>query len=529
MELTGKNIIGHSVFASGEETFYAQNPATRVQLPKAFHVATKEEIHNAVHLAKNAFQRYRLKSGSEKAIFLETIGDEIMALGDGLIKRCVDESGLPEARITAERGRTVGQLRLFASLLRAGSWVDARIDLADPDRKPFPKPDTRSMLRPIGPVAVFGASNFPLAFSVAGGDTASALASGCTVVFKGHPSHPGTSEMVAHAILRATEKLGMPEGTFSLLQGNTIATGAELIRHPDITAVGFTGSFRGGKAIFDEVAKRPVPIPVFAEMGSSNPVFILPHALFNRREQIAKDLAASVNLGVGQYCTNPGLVIYEKNHSQLFVNSLIENFNTYPAGVMLNESIHGNYQTGINRLTLYPEINVLSRGKEEGEGCRGIPHLLQSTGDAFLENPELEEEVFGPSTLLIAAEDATQLEKIASSLTGHLTVTVHGTEEDLVQGEALLKILEQKAGRVIINGYPTGVEVAHSMVHGGPFPATTDSRSTSVGTAAILRFVRPVCYQNFPEELLPPELKDANPLNIWRAVNGEMNRKSIHR
>jgi 2,5-dioxopentanoate dehydrogenase len=528
MELTGRNIIGDTLSASGEETFYAQNPATLVPLPKAFHVATSAEIHTAVDLAKIAFQRYRQMSGIEKAIFLETIADEIIALGDVLIHRCVAESGLTEARITGERGRTVGQLRLFASLLRTGSWVDARIDLADPERKPLPKPDTRSMLRPIGPVAVFGASNFPLAFSVAGGDTASALASGCTVVCKGHPSHPGTSELVGHAIQRAIEKSRMPVGTFSLLQGNTIAIGAELIRHPDITAVGFTGSFRGGKAIFDEVAKRPVPIPVFAEMGSSNPVFILPHALLNRREQIAKDLAAAVNLGVGQFCTNPGLVFYEKNHSQLFVKALIENFNTYPAGVMLNESIRGNYEGGINRLTLYPEIRVLARGQEEGEGHRGVPHLLQSTGHAFLEDPTLEEEIFGPSTLLIATEDATQLEKIASGLTGHLTVTVHGTEEDLVQGEALLKILEQKAGRVIINGYPTGVEVAHSMVHGGPFPATTDSRSTSVGTAAILRFVRPVCYQNFPQVLLPAELQDSNPLNIWRTVNGEMNRKSLH-
>lgn len=525
MELTGRNIIGETLSGSGAETFHARNPATLTQLPKAFHNATQDEINEAVHLAKIAFQRYRIKSGIEKAVFLETIADEIVALGDTLVKRCVEESGLPEARIISERGRTVGQLRLFASLLREGSWVDARIDTADPDRKPLPKPDTRSMLRPLGPVAVFGASNFPLAFSVAGGDTASALASGCTVVCKGHPSHPGTSELVGRAIQRAAENMGMPSGTFSLLQGNTIDTGMQLVLHPDITAVGFTGSYRGGKAIFDAANKRAVPIPVYAEMGSSNPVFILPEALRDRKEQIAKDLAASVNLGVGQFCTNPGLVFYEKSvQEKPFLNSLIENFGAYPAGVMLNESIRENYVRGINRLTGNQSIAVLARGKDDGEGCRGIPHLLQSNGDSFLENHALEEEVFGPSTLLISTDGDDQLVRIAKQLQGHLTITVHGTDADLEQHAELLQILEQKAGRLIINGYPTGVEVAHSMVHGGPFPATTDSRTTSVGTAAILRFVRPVCYQNFPQSLLPAELRDNNPLDIWRKVNGEMKR-----
>jgi alpha-ketoglutaric semialdehyde dehydrogenase len=522
MELTGKNILGNTLSAKGSETFYAQNPSTLGTLPKAFHSATPEEIDEAVQEAERAFQVYRIKSGVEKAIFLETIAEEIILLDNALIQRCVEESGLPEARIISERGRTAGQLKLFASLLREGSWVDARIDTADPERKPLPKVDIRSMLRPLGPVAVFGASNFPLAFSVAGGDTASALASGCTVVCKGHPSHPGTSELVGIAIQKAIEKTGMPSGTFSLIQGMSIEVGTQLVRHPGIKAVGFTGSFRGGKAIFDEANKRSVPIPVYAEMGSSNPVFILPNALRERKDQIAKDLSASVNLGVGQFCTNPGLVFVEKSDDQkAFVESLKTNFSTYPSGVMLNASIQGSYTKGIERLTSNKNVTVLAQGKNEGDGCRGISHLLQSSGDSFLEDHILEEEVFGPSTIIISAKSKNQLMKIAEKLQGHLTITVHGTEEDLNEHGAFLQLLEQKAGRLVINGYPTGVEVCHSMVHGGPFPATTDGRSTSVGTAAILRFSRPVCYQNFPQSLLPNELKDDNPLEIWRKVNGD--------
>jgi 2,5-dioxopentanoate dehydrogenase len=522
MELTGQNIIANTLSAKGVETFTTQNPATLRQLQPLFHNATEGEVNTAVEEAKKGFQVFRLKSGKEKATLLEAIADEIIALGDALIQRCVEETGLPEARIIGERGRTTGQLKLFASLLREGSWVDARIDKADPERKPLPKPDVRSMLKPLGPVAVFGASNFPLAFSVAGGDTASALASGCTVVCKAHPSHPGTSELVGIAIQNAIKTTGMPSGTFSLVHGNTIEVGMQLVRHPGITAVGFTGSFRGGKAIFDEANKRPVPIPVYAEMGSSNPVFILPNALRERKDQIAKDLSASVNLGVGQFCTNPGLVFFQHQEEEKdFMDSLISNFSTFNSGVMLNSSIQSSYQKGIERLTNGDSVSIIARGKSEGDGCRGIAYLLQTTGDEFLNNPILEEEVFGPSTLTVSAKNENELKQIAERLQGHLTITVHGTETDLKQHAAFLLLLEQKCGRIIINGYPTGVEVCHSMVHGGPYPATTDSRSTSVGTAAILRFTRPVCYQNFPDSHLPDELKDENPLGIWRRMNGE--------
>lgn len=525
MEIKGQNIIADTLSAKGTETFTTQNPATLRQLEPLFHNATEEEVNTAVEEAMKGFQVYRLKSGSEKATLLEAIADEIVALGDVLIQRCVEETGLPEARIISERGRTAGQLKLFASLLREGSWVDARIDKADPERKPLPKPDVRSMLRPLGPVVVFGASNFPLAFSVAGGDTASALASGCTVVCKAHPSHPGTSELVGIAIQRAIKNTGMPSGTFSLVHGNTIEVGMQLVRHPGITAIGFTGSFRGGKAIFDEANKRAVPIPVYAEMGSSNPVFILPNALKERKDQIAKDLSASVNLGVGQFCTNPGLVFFQHHEEEKdFMDSLITNFSTFSSGVMLNSSIQNNYKKGIERLTDGDNASIIARGKDDGEGCRGIPYLLQTTGDKFLDNHLLEEEVFGPSTLTVSAKDENELKQIAERLQGHLTITVHGTDEDLAQHATFLRLLEQKCGRIIINGYPTGVEVCHSMVHGGPYPATTDSRSTSVGTAAILRFARPVCYQNFPDSLLPDELKDENPLGIWRKVNGEIGR-----
>lgn len=520
MTLTGKNIIGHSLIGDGTIVFNAENPANGNKLDPPFHEASEKEIWLAIEKAAAAFHDYRNKSGKEKALFLEAIAAEINSLGDGLINRCREETGLPEARLKGELGRTVNQLRLFAGYIGEGSWVDARIDPADPARTP-PKADVRSMQKALGPVGIFGASNFPLAFSVAGGDTASALASGCTVVFKAHPAHPGTCEMVGSAIARAAKNTGMPEGTFSMVHGKSTAVGLAIVRHPLIKAIGFTGSYRGGKALFDVANSRPVPIPVYAEMGSTNPVFILPGAMRERKQDIAKDLAASVTLGVGQFCTNPGLVFYQPDEEKNFAESFSRSLEETPPGVMLTAYIQEAYRAGVEKLSKTSGVQTLVKGQANGNGCYAPAYLFQSTAEAFLKDQSLEEEVFGPSTLAVTVDDHTQLLRIASQLGGHLTATIQATEQDLEEYRDLIAILEQKVGRLIINGYPTGVEVTHAMVHGGPFPATTDSRSTSVGTDAIRRFTRPVCYQNFPQNLLPDELKDANPLKIWRMVNGK--------
>ena len=522
MQFTGKNIIGNKLVASGTSTFFGEEPATGKKLEPAFTEATVQEVDQAVQKAGEAFQVYRKKTGRERAAFLEAIADEIVALGDPLIKRCMQESGLPEARLTGERGRTVNQLKLFASLLREGSWVDARIDPAMPDRTPLPRPDIRSMQKALGPVGVFGASNFPLAFSVAGGDTASALAAGCTVVVKAHPAHPGTCELVGLAIQRAVQKAGMPEGTFSMVNGRSNDVGLALVRHPLITAIGFTGSFRGGKALFDEAAKRPVPIPVYAEMGSTNPVFILPGALKERKETIAKELSASVTLGTGQFCTNPGLTfLLQSEEEKVFKELLTGAISAINAGPMLTEGILNAYNKGIDTLAGKKGVTTLAKGKKEGEGFYATAQVLQADIDAFRADHALEEEVFGPSTLTITAKTKEDLFQAVDNLKGHLTATLIGTEQDLKDYAGLIEKLELKVGRIIINGYPTGVEVCHAMVHGGPYPATSNSSTTSVGTAAITRFTRPVCYQGFSDALLPEELKDGNPLGLWRLVNGE--------
>jgi 2,5-dioxopentanoate dehydrogenase len=522
MELTGKNIVGSKLVATGTTTFYAEEPITGKKLDTAFIEATVQEVDQAVQKAGEAFHIYRKKSGKERAAFLEAIADEIVAIGDPLIKRCMQESGLPEARLTGERGRTVNQLKLFATLLREGSWVDARIDTALPDRTPLPRPDIRSMQKGLGPVGVFGASNFPLAFSVAGGDTASALAAGCTVVVKAHPAHPGTCELVGLAIQRAIQKTNMPEGTFSMVHGKSVDTGLAIVRHPLITAIGFTGSFRGGKALFDEAAKRPVPIPVYAEMGSTNPVFILPGALKERKEAIAKELSASVTLGTGQFCTNPGLTfLLQSEEEKAFKELLSGAISAINAGPMLTEGILSAYNKGIDTLKSKKGVTTLAKGKKEGEGFYAEAHVLQADIDNFRADHALEEEVFGPSTLAITARSKEDLFQAVDNLKGHLTATIIGTEQDLTEYAGLIEKLELKVGRIIINGYPTGVEVCHAMVHGGPYPATTASNTTSVGTTAITRFTRPVCYQGFSSALLPEELKEGNPLGIWRLVNGE--------
>jgi len=520
MSLHGQNFIGNETSSNNNDTFQAVDPSTKDSLEPIFHEAAEGEVNHAVEKAAEAFPEYSKKSAEEKAAFLDAIGDEIMALGDELIDRCVKESGLTEGRLTGERGRTVNQLKLFADVVRAGSWVDARIDTGDPD--------VRSMRKALGPVGVFGASNFPLAFSVAGGDTASALAAGCPIVVKAHPSHPGTCELVAEAILKAAEKTGMPDGVFSMVHGTSHEVGLAIVRHPKIKAVGFTGSYGGGKALFDEANKRPEPIPVYAEMGSTNPVFILPGALKERKESIAEELTGSVSLGVGQFCTNPGLVFHEESDDTAsFQSALSEQMKNVAPGVMLNEGIQKNYQSGLEKLSEIEGIEVLAKGNDDENGYRGSTALLRAAASVYFENQDVEEEVFGPSTILISSSGKEQMIQAARRLRGHLTATIHGTEEDLAEYSELVDILEQKVGRLIFNGYPTGVRVCHSMIHGGPFPATTDSRTTSVGTTAIRRFARPVCYQDFPNISLPDELKDGNPRGIWRLVDGEFSKKTI--
>ena len=519
MNLTGLNDIAGRTAGSGTQTFTAVNPATGQALPTTFHAATPAEVAAAAEGAQTAFAEYRRRTPEDRATFLEAIAEEILALGDTLVERCCAETGLPAGRIQGERGRTVNQLRLFAEVVREGSWVDARIDHAIPDREPAPKPDVRSLLQPLGPVGVFGASNFPLAFSVAGGDTASALAAGCPVVVKGHPSHPGTSELVGRAIRRALEQCALPPGTFSLVQGEGHEVGLAIVQHPAIRAIGFTGSFRGGKALFDAANRRPVPIPVYAEMGSTNPVFILPGALREQGGEIARGLTNSVTLGVGQFCTNPGLVFLPTGEATAgFQDELARQFSAQPADTMLNAGIQTAYIAGTQRLE--KELAIVAKGGKEQSGFAGTPQVFRTTAADFLARPELEEEVFGPTTILIAGTEREQLLASARRLNGHLTAAVFGTAAELSDYADLLEILAQKVGRLMINNFPTGVEVCPSMVHGGPFPATTDSRTTSVGTRAITRFARPVCYQSFPDELLPAALREDNPLGIDRLVDG---------
>ncbi|MDH4206087.1 MAG: aldehyde dehydrogenase (NADP(+)) [Desulfobacteraceae bacterium] len=525
MNLSGTHIIGFEEIKNSS-TFTVRNPATGVVLEGEFSNGGAEDVERAAQLAERDFDAYRNMPLNKRADFLETIAEEILALGEALLERTMAETGLPQARLQGERGRTTGQLKLFAQVVREGSFIDARIDTAIPDRQPLPKPDVRLMQISLGPTAVFGASNFPLAFSVAGGDTASALAAGCPVIVKGHPAHPGASELVGRAIQSAAKKCNMPEGVFSLVQGNSIEVGQALVKHPFIKAVAFTGSFRGGKALFDLAAARPEPIPVYAEMGSTNPVFILPSAL--KKESVASGLVDSLTLGVGQFCTNPGIVFGLQGETfDKFSNVAADFLKQKPVGTMLHAGIKSAYEAGLDALTGVTGVEVIAGDLKTDGACLGNPVLLKTNAQTFLKNARLEEEVFGPSSLLIACESKEQILEIAKSLTGHLTATIHGTKEELVEYQELITILERKVGRIIFNGFPTGVEVCHSMNHGGPFPATTDSRTTSVGTAAIKRFLRPVCYQNFPQEALPKALKNENDAKIWRLVDGNIGQASV--
>ncbi len=524
-----KQIIGFHFSAEGTESIYSFNPATATNNDYVFPKATATEVDMAAEKAAAAFQLYYKKSGHEKAGFLEAIADEIVKTGDTLVTVCCSETGLPPARIEGERGRTVNQLKMFAALLREGSWVDARIETAIPDRVPVPKPDIRYMQIALGPVAVFGASNFPLAFSVAGGDTASALAAGCPVIVKAHSAHPATSSIVGKAIQTAAFKTNMPDGVFSLLFGDGTTTGMQLVKHPHIKAVGFTGSYKGGKALYDAAVSRPEPIPVYAEMGSSNPVFILPQAMKERAAAIATGYAGSITLGVGQFCTNPGVLFYKENEND-FKNILKQEFEKTNGGVMLAPAIYHSYSKAVEQQLQVNGVAQLATGAaaKGNESNYATPVLFETSSETFESNPELSEEIFGPASITVSTAGKQEMINIAKKLSGHLTATVHGTEAELVEYKELIDVLEQKVGRVVINGFPTGVEVCSAMVHGGPFPATTDSKSTSVGTAAINRFTRPVCYQNMPDVLLPAELKNKNTLGIWRLINSERTNKDLN-
>jgi len=523
--ILGHNYIGGQRSAAGSIKLQSVDASTGEALPHDFFQATPQEVDAAAHAATLAYPAYRSLSAERRAQFLDTIADELDALGDDFVAVVCRETALPAGRIQGERGRTSGQMRLFAKVLRRGDFYGARIDRALPERQPLPRPDLRQYRIGLGPVAVFGASNFPLAFSTAGGDTASALAAGCPVVFKAHSGHMATAEQVADAIIRAAEKTGMPAGVFNMIYGGGV--GEALVKHPAIRAVGFTGSLKGGRALCDMAAARAQPIPVFAEMSSINPVIVLPQALQARADTVARDLTASVVQGCGQFCTNPGLVIGIRSASfSAFVQQVAGLMADQPAQTMLNAGTLGSYGQGLQKLLAHPGIEHLAGNPQQGNQAQ--PQLFKADVRLLLDGDEvLQEEVFGPTTVVVEVADQAQLTAALNGLHGQLTATVIGEPQDFEQFAGLTALLEQKVGRILLNGYPTGVEVCDSMVHGGPYPATSDARGTSVGTLAIDRFLRPVCFQNYPDSLLPDALKNGNPLRIQRLVDGQPSREAL--
>ena len=523
--MIGKNIIASTYADVNEKHLNAVNPATGLTLEGDFFKANESLVNGALASATEAFQLYRSINKDLKAAFLNAIADEIAALTDELVKRASAESGLPAARLQGEVGRTTGQLRLFANLIAEGSWVNAIIETAQPERQPLPKSDIRRMMIPIGPVVVFGASNFPLAFSVAGGDTASALASGCPVVVKAHPAHYGTSALVGEAIIKAVEKTNMPKGVFSMLYDDGYEIGSALVKHPLTKAVTFTGSFKGGMALVKLADERENPIPVFAEMGSINPIVFLPLALEKQAEELAKKYAASITLGAGQFCTNPGLMLaIESRALATFKKTLSEAIAAIPSATMLTGGIAQNYNKLAAKVINDEKASILGISNLKDKDLQNQSQALVAEISAadFIKNPMFREEIFGPYSLLVVAKDLAELESVISNLDGQLTTTLMAEKDELKDYKALINKLTDKTGRIILNGVPTGVEVCAAMQHGGPFPATNDSRFTSVGSTAVYRFVRPLAYQDWQQDLLPDELKDGNPLNIFRTVNQKL-------
>ncbi len=544
LELTGRHSVAGEWRIGQGKSFCAIEAKMGTALSPTFHEAGAAEVEAAVGAAKAAFQQTRTLPPARRAEMLEAIAASIERHTDALIARAGMESGLLEARLKSELGRTIGQFHLFAGVVREGAWVDAVIDTADSARLPMPKPDLRRMLRPLGPVVVFDASNFPFAYGACGGDTASALAAGCPVIVKSHPAHPGTGEIFAIAVAEALEKTGLPAGLFSLLQGAGIEIGALLTQHPDVEAVGFTGSLGAGRALFDLASARPRPIPVYAEMGSVNPLVILPGALDERLETIVEGLSLSITVGGGQFCTKPGLVFYVGNKvandagsktetssgndlDSRFVDSLTAKMMSVPAITLLNASIQKRFAQRVTDITGVDEVETKVTGTFRGN-ADASPSLMTVDAGVWQRNPTLHEEAFGPGALLIRCRDTAELLSVLESVSGQLTGSLHvGAKDDPETVRAIADVLEQRVGRLVFNGYPTGVEVGRAIIHGGPYPATTAAGTTSVGSAAILRFVRPVAYQNMPDVLLPPALQNANPLHIRRTVNGQQTEAAI--
>ena len=507
--ITGKNYIGNKLSGKGASSHKTINPKLNVENPTAFLEATAEEIEEAVSLATDAFKVYKNTSGGQRAAFLNAIADEILALGDTLIDMYCLESGLPEGRAIGERGRTMFQLQSFATLVSNEDWRGNIVDRAIPERQPLPKSDLRKTSIPLGPVVVFAASNFPLAFSTAGGDTASALAAGCPVLVKSHAMHSGTGELVASAIIRAAEKTGMPNGVFSNITGRGRTVGAALVKHPKVKAVGFTGSISGGRALFNLGAQREEPIPVFTEMGSINPVVVTPSAIAARSEEIASTYAGSITLGTGQFCTNPGLILtVDGEATQTFVEDLAAKTVAMDAQCMLHPNIKDGFVENRNLVSEQDGVAVVGRLDSDIAENYAPSQINAVSGKDFLANPKMHTEVFGPFSMVVKSKDEAELIDVINSLEGQLTGTVIAEDGDIQNLDGIVDALQSRVGRIIFNGVPTGVEVTGAMTHGGPYPASSDSRFTSVGLGAIKRWVRPFSYQNWPSELLPEGLKD---------------------
>lgn len=520
LALTGSMLIGAADVRGSAGQTRGVNPATGEDLEPAYGLGDESDVDRAATLAWEAFPTYRATSLETRSAFLTTVAANIDALGDTLVSRVVAETGIPEPRVKMELARTTNQLRLFASFIATGRFLGARLDTPDPSRTPLPKPDLRQRKIPLGPVAVFSASNFPLAFSVAGGDTASALAAGAPVVVKAHSAHPGTSELVGRAVRSAVQEHNLPEGVFSLLFGAGASLGTALVSHPRIAAVGFTGSRSGGLALVNAANARPVPIPVYAEMSSVNPVILLPGALASAGASLSTAFVTSLTTSAGQLCTNPGLVFALGDPTD-FVAAAADAVGAAPGAAMLSSNIHQSYVAGVNRLVDVAGVTeAAAGGVDPAVNACGQARLFVTDGDTFLAEPALQEEVFGATSLVVRVRDLPQLQQIIDTLEGQLTATVHATESDYDTVAELLPRLELLAGRVLFGGWPTGVEVSHAIVHGGPFPATSTPATTSVGTLAIERWLRPVAYQNLPDALLPEELRDANPLGVPRLRDG---------
>tara|TARA_R110002051_G_scaffold262306_2_gene322215 strand:+ start:1874 stop:3457 length:1584 start_codon:yes stop_codon:yes gene_type:complete len=526
--VTGKNYIGTTLSAESTKTYKTFNPIKNTPNETIFFEATSKEIEKAVLLANKAHETFKMVSGIKKAEFLNAIADEILALDTDLIQMYTLESGLPEDRAIGERTRTVGQLRMFANLVADGSWVDATIDTGDPDRKPNAKPDLRKMMIPLGPVVVFGASNFPLAYSTAGGDTAAALAAGCPVIVKSHPMHSGTGELVAKAVIKAAEHTGMPNGVFSNLNSSGIEVGVQLVKSPKIKAVGFTGSIKGGRALFDLASKREEPIPVFAEMGSINPVVILPKTAKHDGEYWAKTYASSITLGSGQFCTNPGLLLGIKSKElTTFIQILAKEILKIDPTCMLHPNIYQSFNKNKDTAILQSNVHVAASYTSNVNKNFARQTIITVDGATFLENPILHQEVFGPYSIVVECENTEELGLIVSKLEGQLTGTILATDDDAKKHINIINLLKNRVGRLIFNGVPTGVEVCPAMQHGGPYPASTDSRFTAVGIHSIKRWIRPFTYQDWPDHLLPEELQNINKLGIVRLINGIQTTKNI--